>query len=83
MLFNMRVGFTYGVNLYLVTLLAAAYCGAEPWLAKAWVWLQEYLSRRAQLAWMAPLLHPVAWAVALFFFLMFDDQDTKFIYFQF
>lgn len=83
MLVSPRLGLSYGVNLYLITALATVYCAVEPWLAEGWEALQQRLSRNPRVAWVGLALHPAVWAVALLFFLLFDDQDTKFIYFQF
>lgn len=84
MLFGFRFSFSYGVNFYLVTLLAALFCLAEPFLADAMTKLEKRWSAKAAGAvWTLYAWRPLLYACALLLFLVFDDQDTQFIYFQF
>ncbi|MEZ5356536.1 MAG: MBOAT family O-acyltransferase [Bryobacteraceae bacterium] len=69
---------SYSVNQYLLTMMIACYCVAEPWLA-ARLELPAKGEIRPQVAW----LRPAAYAALLFIFLIFDDRDVQFIYFQF
>jgi alginate O-acetyltransferase complex protein AlgI len=70
---------TYPVNFYLVTILAACVAALEPFLAQV---LSRIESRTPTVVhWF--VLRPALYAVGLLLFLIFDDRDTQFIYFQF
>jgi D-alanyl-lipoteichoic acid acyltransferase DltB (MBOAT superfamily) len=68
---------SYNVNFYLVTGLICVVALAEPYLAAGFAKLDSRPSRR----WM--ILRPLLYAAGLLFFMIFDDLDTQFIYFQF
>lgn len=78
------IGFTYSVNSYLVTLLIAACCAAEPWLARAYTRFEAAIGHSTAGAWThLYLLRPALYALGLLLFVVFDDRDVAFIYFQF
>lgn len=84
MLGRFRFGVSYGVNFYLITLLVAVFCLAEPYLAAAWNRIETFLSvREGGITASTYVLRPLLYACGLLFFLMFDDRSTAFIYFQF
>jgi alginate O-acetyltransferase complex protein AlgI len=88
MLRSMFLRFSFGaslpVNFYLVTLLIVAVVGLEPYLARCTHWLDERLAAQwATIGINFLLLRPIAYACGLLLFLIFDDRDTQFIYFQF
>ena len=84
MFWRLSRGLSYSVNFYLVTLLACGFCLVEPWL-------QQLTQRFDDLAEHSPvaarvstyLARPLAYACLVLLFLIFDDRDTQFIYFQF
>ncbi|HEY2011842.1 MAG TPA: MBOAT family O-acyltransferase [Bryobacteraceae bacterium] len=79
-----RLGVSYSVNFYLVTLLVAIVCTAEPYLAALWNRAETFLAARpARLAAATYVLRPLLYAAGLLLFLIFDDRSTQFIYFQF
>lgn len=75
-----RSGVSYGVNFYLVTLMVAAFCVAEPYAGSAWRRASSWMERHAAVGYS---LRPLAYAAGLLIFLIFDDRSTQFIYFQF
>jgi hypothetical protein len=84
MFLRFRVYLSYNVNFYLLTGALALFCAIEPNLG---VWLQRRLALSAKPgqvpAWRLLLARPILYALALLIFLIFDDQNTQFIYFQF
>jgi D-alanyl-lipoteichoic acid acyltransferase DltB (MBOAT superfamily) len=70
---------SYSINFYLVTLLVMAYVVVEPMLAS---WLRA-IEKRVVSPINLLLLRPAMYACGLLLFLIFDDRDTQFIYFQF
>lgn len=70
---------SYQVNFYLITLLVIGYTAMEPLLA-AWF---ERLDQRVPAALRLAVWRPVIFAFGLLLFLVFDDRNTQFIYFQF
>jgi alginate O-acetyltransferase complex protein AlgI len=70
---------SYTVNFYLVTLLAAGIAAVEPLAVAALTRLEAKISQPASLF----LWRPALYAFGLLLFLVFDDRDTQFIYFQF
>src|SRR2546422_186426 len=75
---------SYSVSFYLATLLLCMWCLSEPFWSK----VTEYCNAAAaiKLTWLRAntyLLRPLAYAFALLLFVIFDDQDIQFIYFQF
>jgi alginate O-acetyltransferase complex protein AlgI len=84
MLFRFSPGISYSVNFYLVTLLACAFCAIEPLLRQ----LIERLEGAAEqsVPWTRAnvyAIRPIAYACLLLLFIVFDNRDTQFIYFQF
>jgi len=73
---------SYSVNFYLVVVLVSLVCVVEPWLQEGITKWDEWLGGRA---WRihAYLLRPLIYAFGLLLFLMFDDRNRQFIYFQF
>jgi len=78
-------GFSYSVNFYLITLLCCGVCAAEPLLGKILRSPAGQLPGTAGGVEMANwyLLRPALQAAMLLLFVVFDDRDTQFIYFQF
>ena len=85
---SMFLRFSFGaslpVNFYLVTLMIMAFVAVEPYLARCSNWFDERVAEH----WVGDgfnflLLRPVMYACGLLLFLLFDDRDTQFIYFQF
>lgn len=70
---------SYSINFYLITFLALLFAALEPMLAS---WLHSLEKRVA-----APpnlfLLRPAMYAFGLLLFVIFDERDNQFIYFQF
>jgi len=84
MFWRVTPGISYSVNFYLLTILFCVFTAVEPYLARAVKWFDETGQRHPAVARVASeVLRPVVYAVFLLFFLMFDDRDTQFIYFQF
>lgn len=77
-------GFSFSVNFYLVTLLLAAWCLVEPYAARLWASWQATVERLPSIV-VANMyvVRPLLYATALLLFMIFDDLDTQFIYFQF
>ena len=67
-----------------MTLLVTLYCIAEPYLGLL-VERFDALAQKRQAAWVAQalLLRPAVYALGLLLFMIFDDHDFQFIYFQF
>ena len=77
-------GLSYSVNFYLVTLMACAFCLVEPWLQRLIQRVDELTERSpGAVRAMTYCIRPMAYACLLLLFLIFDDRDTQFIYFQF
>ena len=70
---------SYSIDFYLVTLLVMLFVLMEPMLA---AWLRAMEKRVVSPANLL-LLRPAMYACGLLLFLIFDDRDTQFIYFQF
>lgn len=88
MLRTMFLAFTfrisYPVNFYLVVLAVGMFCVAEPYLFEVISRVEKALAQRhAALAAHIFLLRPLAYACGLLLFVIFDDRDAQFIYFQF
>jgi len=80
--FSPRVSFS--INFYLITLLIAAFTVIEPYIGSAFEMLEKGIATRPRLlAANLFLWRPMLYACGLLLFLAFDEQDTKFIYFQF
>lgn len=84
MLWRPAFGISYSVNFYLVTILIALVCLAEPYLAQVMKALDNAVSdRRLPDVVRLAAWRPLVYACGLLLFMIFDDLDTKFIYFQF
>jgi len=79
-----HLALSYSVNFYLVTFLIALLCLVEPYLGRPVTWLDR-LSAKYQAALVTNmfLVRPLIYAFGLLMFVLFDDRDTQFIYFQF
>ena len=77
-------GLSYSMNFYLVTILLCVWCLIEPYCARG-VAYAESLAERAPAYFVANwfVLRPLVYATALLLFMIFDDRDIQFIYFQF
>ena len=79
-----RFGISYNANFYLATLLCVVLCAVEPLLAKAWGATETALCRyRGGMAAHTYLVRPLFYAFGLLLFLIFDERNMQFIYFQF
>ena len=77
-------GLSYSVNFYLVTLMTCGFCLVEPWLQRLIQRVDELTGRSSgAVRAMTYCVRPLAYACLLLLFLIFDDRDTQFIYFQF
>lgn len=75
---------SYSVNFYLLTLLVMLLTAAEPLLSdRMRRWEEQVTSTGTRFGVHAYVIRPALYGFALFFFVIFDDLDTKFIYFQF
>jgi len=84
MFFGFNIRMSYSSNFYLVTLLVAVVCGAEPYLADTMVRFDRLAARHMRLSIAnLYLVRPLAYAVGLLLFLAFDEKNSQFIYFQF
>jgi hypothetical protein len=84
MFWRWSFGFSYSVNFYLITILCCIVCALEPGLARLLRTPQQNAIPRGA----AGLANLYAWRPALqaclvLLFVVFDDRDTQFIYFQF
>jgi alginate O-acetyltransferase complex protein AlgI len=86
MLRSMFLRFTFGnslsVNFYLITLMIVAFVAIEPYVVRCARRLDERIADHFSKVNFL-LLRPAAYAVGLLLFLVFDDRNTQFIYFQF
>ncbi len=89
MLREMFFGFHFtrlslSANFCLGTGAIAAFCALEPFLLAAIERLEKALQKH-QTAWLAHalVLRPLVYALGLLLFIIFDDRDVQFIYFQF
>jgi len=75
---------SYSINFYLITLLVALIALIEPYVTERFHKLDGFFNRSGSrmllnlLAW-----RPLVYAFGLLLFIIFDDQNTQFIYFQF
>ena len=76
-------GYSYSVNFYLMVLVWCAWIAVEPAVGQAIARLGTADSPGIAGALNRGLLRPASYAVLLLLFLMFDDRDMQFIYFQF
>jgi len=80
---KLNMGTSYSVNFYIVTVMVAAFCLMEPYLVSA---LSSFgaLINKSRFTLLTNLAaRPALYACGLLLFMIFDDQDTQFIYFQF
>lgn len=83
MLFQFKIQPNYSLNLYLITAALAGFCLIEPWLAEHITKLEKSIASRDWKFPVMDLVRPAIYATLIFLFLLFDDQDVQFIYFQF
>jgi alginate O-acetyltransferase complex protein AlgI len=84
MFLSLHFGHVYQANFYLVILSVGAFCAAEPYLVQGITRVEQALAKRqVTLAAHLYLLRPLLYAVGLFLFVVFDDRNAQFIYFQF
>jgi alginate O-acetyltransferase complex protein AlgI len=85
MFIKFSFGLSYSINFYLVTLLIAAICAFEPIGAYLVTRFDNATEKNSSLCRRVRLyaFRPALYAVGILLFMIFDDQDTKFIYFQF
>jgi D-alanyl-lipoteichoic acid acyltransferase DltB (MBOAT superfamily) len=83
MLFRVSFSISYEANFYLVIALVALFYAAQPYLASALNRLET--SMVASRLWLPhpQLLRPLLYATGLLLFMIFDERDTTFLYFQF
>jgi D-alanyl-lipoteichoic acid acyltransferase DltB (MBOAT superfamily) len=79
---NLRI--SYSINSYLVTLMCLAVALLEPQLARLVPKAEDLVGRdlKSSLATLY-FARPLLYAVGLLLFLIFDEQNIQFIYFQF
>jgi D-alanyl-lipoteichoic acid acyltransferase DltB (MBOAT superfamily) len=83
-MFRYSPGWSYSVNFYLVTLLVCALCALEPLLGRVLNHIESVAERSFwRLQVNLYILRPVVYACLLLLFIVFDDRDMQFIYFQF
>jgi alginate O-acetyltransferase complex protein AlgI len=75
--------FSYSVNFYLLTLIWSAWIAVEPIFGVLFAKLGEPDKPGFVGCFNRYLLRPFGYAVFLLLFLIFDDRDRQFIYFQF
>jgi alginate O-acetyltransferase complex protein AlgI len=76
-------GLSYSVNFYLLTLIWLAWIAVEPIFGALVARLGEPDEPGSVGSFNRYLLRPLSYSVFLLLFLMFDDRDRQFIYFQF
>jgi alginate O-acetyltransferase complex protein AlgI len=76
-------GLSYSVNFYLLTLIWLAWIAVEPIFGALVARLGEPDEPGMVGSFNRYLLRPLSYSVFLLLFLMFDDRDRQFIYFQF
>jgi len=76
-------GASYSVNLYLIVLAFAAGALVEPWLMGRLARWEKKVVEIGYSRWNLFLVRPLAYALGLLLFMIFDDGVSKFIYFQF
>ena len=84
MFVSFRFGTSYQANLYLLILSVGVLCVVEPYLVQVLTRVENALAKRqATLAAHIFLLRPLLYALGLLLFVIFDDRNAQFIYFQF
>jgi alginate O-acetyltransferase complex protein AlgI len=75
---------SYSINFYLITLLIGIVALLEPWLAQRLKLADEFFNASgSRIAANLLVWRPLLYAFGLLLFIIFDDQNTQFIYFQF
>ena len=74
---------SFNVNSYLVLALIGVYALIEPWIDARLAAVEAAATEGRRLVIARHVVRPILYAVALYLFLSFDDQDRQFIYFQF
>ena len=84
MFFSFDLKISFSLEFYLVTMLVGFVCVLEPYLQE-WIFRFDTLAeKRVQLATTNMyLLRPALYALALLMFVIFDERNVQFIYFQF
>jgi alginate O-acetyltransferase complex protein AlgI len=84
MFFSFDLKISFSLEFYLVTVLIGFVCVLEPYLQE-WICRFDTLAeKRVQLATTNMyLLRPALYALALLMFVIFDERNVQFIYFQF
>lgn len=81
MFVHFSFGVSYSINFYLITFAIVLFVAAEPWLDKLFSTVGEHSG--SKIPWRLVTTRAAAYACALLLFLIFDDRNTAFIYFQF
>ncbi|MEO7651181.1 MAG: MBOAT family O-acyltransferase, partial [Bryobacteraceae bacterium] len=81
MFLGFRFEISYSINFYLLTLLVMLFCALEPFFGRLWTRIETAAANSPAANHYA--VRPLVYASALLLFVIFDDLDTKFIYFQF
>jgi D-alanyl-lipoteichoic acid acyltransferase DltB (MBOAT superfamily) len=84
MFFSFSPRISFSLDFYLVTMLVGAVCVLEPYVRDWFCKLDAVIEQHAVLvAVNAYLLRPLLYALGLLLFLMFNEREVQFIYFQF
>jgi hypothetical protein len=83
MFLSFSFGFSFSVNFYLMALIWCLWIALEPTFSKLLNLVGEPDRPGLLGAFNGYLLRPGGYAVLLLVFMVFDDRDTQFIYFQF
>jgi alginate O-acetyltransferase complex protein AlgI len=75
-------GIAYDPSFYAMTAAVAAFCAIEPFLARKFDNLEQGAGENGP-ALSRVLGRPLAYACCLLLFMLFDEHDAQFIYFQF
>jgi hypothetical protein len=83
MFVSFSFGFSFSVNFYLMALIWCVWIALEPAFSKLVARMGEPDRPGVMGVLNGYLLRPGSYAVLLLLFMVFDDRDTQFIYFQF
>lgn len=75
-------GTAFGAGFYAMLAVMAGFCVVEPWLMQKLTELEERAGTEG-LSVFRVLVRPIAYALGLLLFLLFDEHNTQFIYSQF
>ena len=83
-LLHFKPGLSFSVNFYLIVMMISLFCVAERYLGR----LAQRLDTEIESRWHSSvasmlLARPLLYALGIILFMVFDDRDTQFIYFQF